>query len=112
MSCASCVGHVEQALARVPGVRTVQVNLATGRAELGADAPLDVPALVRAVEDAGYTVPGEEIVLDVEGMSCASCVAHVEKALAQVPGVQAVAVNLATQSATVQAAPARSMLPR
>ncbi len=103
MSCASCVGHVEQALARVPGVRMVQVNLATGRAELGADAPLDVPALVRAVEDAGYTVPGEEIVLDVEGMSCASCVAHVEKALAQVSGVQAVAVNLATQSATVQA---------
>jgi len=32
----------------------------------------------------------------VEGMTCASCVRRVEKALAAVPGVSAVAVNLAS----------------
>jgi Cu+-exporting ATPase len=44
----------------------------------------------------------QRLVLPVHGMSCASCVAHVEKALAQVEGVERVAVNLATESATVE----------
>ena len=43
-----------------------------------------------------------ELVLDIEGMTCASCVAKVERALDHVPGVDAVAVNLATRTATVQ----------
>ena len=42
--------------------------------------------------------------LPIEGMSCASCVARVEKALLAVPGVQAAEVNLATESAAVRAA--------
>jgi len=42
-----------------------------------------------------------ELVLDIEGMTCASCVAKVERALDDVPGVDAVAVNLATRTATV-----------
>jgi Cu+-exporting ATPase len=42
-----------------------------------------------------------ELVLDIEGMTCASCVAKVERALDHVPGVDAVAVNLATRTATV-----------
>jgi Cu+-exporting ATPase len=42
-----------------------------------------------------------ELVLDIEGMTCASCVAMVERALDGVPGVDAVAVNLATRTATV-----------
>lgn len=40
---------------------------------------------------------------DVEGMSCAACVANVETAIKQLPGVQDVSVNLATESATVYA---------
>jgi P-type Cu+ transporter len=43
-----------------------------------------------------------ELVLDIEGMTCASCVAKVERALDHVPGVDAVAVSLATRTATVQ----------
>jgi Cu+-exporting ATPase len=43
--------------------------------------------------------------LQIDGMSCASCVARVEKALRQVPGVTEANVNLATERATV-AAPA------
>ncbi|HMN58130.1 MAG TPA: heavy metal translocating P-type ATPase, partial [Ottowia sp.] len=42
--------------------------------------------------------------LGVGGMTCASCVARVEKALAKVPGVQQAAVNLATESARVTVA--------
>jgi Cu+-exporting ATPase len=43
----------------------------------------------------------EEVVLPIEGMTCASCVRRVEKALTKVPGVGAANVNLATEKATV-----------
>ena len=46
-----------------------------------------------------------ELTLQVSGMSCASCVRRVEKALQAVPGVQAASVNLATEKASVQALP-------
>src|SRR6476620_5125446 len=40
--------------------------------------------------------------LDIGGMTCASCVGRVEKALRRVPGVAAAEVNLATEAATVR----------
>ncbi|WP_175783416.1 heavy-metal-associated domain-containing protein, partial [Burkholderia anthina] len=43
--------------------------------------------------------------LDIDGMTCGSCVARVEKALAKVPGVTHASVNLATERATVDASP-------
>ncbi|MDE2576079.1 MAG: copper-translocating P-type ATPase [Rhodospirillales bacterium] len=44
---------------------------------------------------------GRQITLDIEGMTCASCVARVEKALTRVPGVAGADVNLATERARV-----------
>lgn len=41
------------------------------------------------------------IVIDVEGMTCASCVGRVERALQAVPGVKTAAVNLATERAEI-----------
>jgi heavy metal translocating P-type ATPase len=100
MTCASCVGRVERALQAVPGVKTAAVNLATERAEIiGPD--LDRSALVKAIEDAGYDVPSRPIDIVIGGMTCASCVARVERALKTVPGVTAANVNLATERATV-----------
>ena len=81
MSCASCVGRIEIALRKVEGVASVAVNLATGRAEIRADPAVDRVMLARAVEAAGYAVPATTVELAVEGMSCASCVARVERAL-------------------------------
>ena len=40
--------------------------------------------------------------LDIDGMTCASCVARVEKALDRIPGVEAASVNLATEQAKVR----------
>jgi Cu+-exporting ATPase len=101
MSCASCVAHVEKALAAVPGVTSVAVNLATESATVQG-AALDVAGLRRAVDEAGYEVPAETLQLSIEGMTCASCVARVEKALAEVPGVLRASVNLASESARVE----------
>ena len=102
MTCASCVAHVEKALAKVPGVGKVAVNLATETAAVEGSA-LDVAALRSAVDRAGYEVPTTTQRLAIEGMTCASCVARVEKALLAVPGVIKATVNLASESAAVEA---------
>jgi len=102
MTCASCVGHVEKALKAVPGVAEASVNLATERAQVSLTAPVGSDALARAVEKAGYRVAETTTELAVHGMTCASCVGHVEKALKAVPGVIDAAVNLATEKATVR----------
>ena len=102
MTCASCVAHVEKALAKVPGVAKVAVNLATESAAVEGVA-LDVGALRAAVDRAGYDVPTRTQRLAIEGMTCASCVARVEKALRAVPGVIHASVNLASETASVEA---------
>jgi Cu+-exporting ATPase len=102
MTCASCVGHVEKAIAKVPNVANVSVNLATERAAVTFAGVADPQAVVQAIERAGYQVPEFEVELGVEGMTCASCVGHVEKALAKVPGVITATVNLATEKASIR----------
>nr|WP_294972795.1 heavy metal translocating P-type ATPase [uncultured Pseudomonas sp.] len=101
MTCASCVGRVEAALARIEGVGSVSVNLATERADIRPTGPVDRMALIQAVRKVGYDVPADTTELAVEGMTCASCVGRVEKALKAVPGVTDATVNLATERATV-----------
>ncbi len=99
MTCASCAGRVERALKAVPGVSSAAVNLATETAEVtGLAAP---EALIGAVEKAGYHVPASAQELSIEGMTCASCVLRVERALKAVPGVTGATVNLATESARI-----------
>jgi Cu+-exporting ATPase len=104
MTCASCVGRVEKAIARVPGVLKASVNLATERADIAFSGPPDVMAVIAAVRNAGYGVDEKTIELDIEGMTCASCVGRVEKALKAVAGVADASVNLATERATVRVA--------
>lgn len=102
MTCASCVSHVEGALSELPGVDSVVVNLATNKANVIFDpARVALPQMAQAVSDVGYVVPTEQVTLNVSGMTCASCVAHVEKALGELDGVQAAVVNLAMNTARV-----------
>ena len=102
MTCASCVGRVERALRKLPGVASVQVNLATESATLHFEGPPDVAAAIATIEKSGYAVPQASIELQVQGMTCASCVGRVERVLRRVPGVQEVAVNLATERARIK----------
>ncbi len=110
MTCASCVRRVENALSKVPGVTGASVNLATETAEVELERPIDTDQLIGAVSSAGYgahlptlKVTGRDlIVLEVSGMTCASCVRRVENALSKVPGVTDASVNLATETAEVE----------
>ncbi|MCP1499475.1 Cu+-exporting ATPase [Pseudomonas migulae] len=101
MTCASCAGRVERALSKVIGASAVSVNLATEQARV--QAPSDsLPALMDAVQQAGYSVPQQSLELSIDGMTCASCVGRVERALAKVPGVKRVSVNLANERAHLE----------
>jgi Cu+-exporting ATPase len=101
MTCASCAGRVERALRKVSGASAVSVNLATEQARV--QAPGDsLPALMQAVERAGYSVPRHTVELSIDGMTCASCVGRVERALNKVPSVSSVSVNLANERAHLE----------
>ncbi|MGE8147923.1 heavy metal translocating P-type ATPase [Pseudomonas frederiksbergensis] len=101
MTCASCAGRVERALSKVIGATAVSVNLATEQARI--QAPSDsLPALMDAVQQAGYSVPQQSLELSIDGMTCASCVGRVERALTKVPGVKSVSVNLANERAHLE----------
>jgi Cu+-exporting ATPase len=102
MSCASCVAHVEKALLATEGVRSVNVNLAAERVDVALSPDARAEKIARAVADAGYEPVVETLELGVRGMTCASCVAHVEKALLATPGVLSASVNLATERASVR----------
>ncbi len=114
MTCASCVRRVERALTGLPDVRIASVNLATEKALITL-APTASPdrvreAAARAVGAAGYSVraeatapaePGGHLQLAISGMTCASCVRRVERALGSVEGVGSASVNLTTEMADV-----------
>jgi len=129
MTCASCARRIEKALQKVAGVREAIVNLATEKAKVIYDpGTIRFDQLRAAVERAGYGVgevppdtettpsaipqqtviardPGgecpDEVLLPIEGMTCASCVRRIEQGLGKVPGVREVSVNLATSKARV-----------
>ena len=104
MTCASCVRRIEAAITALPNVQSATVNFASGRADIAyADRP-DAEAVIGAVKTAGYRVATQNVDLDIEGMTCASCVRRIEAALKAVPGVTGAAVNFATGRATVHLA--------
>ncbi|WP_417523700.1 heavy metal translocating P-type ATPase [Marinovum sp.] len=102
MNCGSCAARIDTALSGVPGLDAISVNLADQSARADAKTPEAVAAALAALDKAGYGPRGHKVRLEIEGMSCASCVAGVERALASVPGVTAARVNLADQSAQVE----------
>ncbi len=107
MTCASCVMRVEKALKKVPGVLEASVNLATEQAAVRFDLAQVKPQQIQAaVEGAGYGVVTDRLEIPVTGMTCASCVMRVEKALRKVPGVLDASVNLSTEGASVTYSPA------
>ncbi len=107
MTCASCSARVERALQSVPGVVAASVNLGTERASVQYDSTKTDPgALAGAIARKGYAPVVSGTSLNIEGMTCASCVRRVEKALLSQPGVVDASVNLATGRADVHYFPA------
>ena len=110
MTCASCVARVEKALAATPGVASASVNFATEEASVQGDDAVTLAVLKAAVDKAGYAIGSQTLRLRIGDMTCASCAGRVEKALLKVPGVLSAQVNLALETAAVQAT-SQALLP-
>ena len=102
MTCASCVGRVEKALSGLEGVTGVTVNLASETARLSVETPAHLTKAAETLKTLGYPARTAKITLNIASMSCASCVGRVDKALADLPGVVSVTVNLAAETAMVE----------
>ncbi|MFT5744097.1 MAG: heavy metal translocating P-type ATPase [Paracoccaceae bacterium] len=101
MSCGACVGRAERAIAAVQGVTRAEVNLANASARVTVDGVDTARAVSGALRAAGYPAVPHKVRLQIDGMSCASCLAKVEGALNDVSGVTTANVNLASGVASV-----------
>jgi len=106
MSCASCAIRIEKGLSSLEGVSQANVNFAAEKATVFFHPDLtEVSRLVEKVKELGYGARTEKILLPVQGMTCASCVKRVEKALGSIKGVVHADVNFATSRASVEYLP-------
>ena len=106
MTCAACVGHVENALNDVPGVIEASVNLGTEKAAVEFNsAEVKFQVIQDAVSGAGYKLGTQSASLNIGGMTCSACVSHIENALRDVPGVAVANVNLGVERASVEFVP-------
>ncbi|HSM57118.1 MAG TPA: copper ion binding protein, partial [Candidatus Sulfomarinibacteraceae bacterium] len=106
MTCANCVASVERNTKKVEGVSDAVVNFASEKVTFTYDpAALKNPqAVIERIQRAGYDVPTATVDLAITGMTCANCVANVERALNKVEGVLEANVNFANEKATVKVA--------
>jgi P-type Cu+ transporter len=106
MTCANCARTVERTLNKTDGVAEVNVNFATERAHVDFDpAQVNVGQMIERIGKAGYGVAQATLELPITGMTCASCVRNVERAIGKQPGILSVNVNLATEKASVNYLP-------
>lgn len=107
ITCANCATTIERNVKKVEGVRQAPVNLSTERVTVTYDPHITgLQAIIERIERAGYHVPIETLELPITGMTCANCVATVERALnKKTPGVIEATVNFATERASVQYIP-------
>jgi len=109
MTCSACATRIETRLNQQEGISAV-VNLTAEKARVDYDPSQTTPEqIVALIQKTGYQVPQQQITLALEGMTCAACATRIEKALNQLPGVEA-RVNFATEQALVRYQPGQTDL--
>lgn len=103
MTCSACAANIERILKKKAGVDLVVVNLELGRAKVVFDPSLiSAKEIEEAIESIGYKVEKDTVTLSLEGMSCASCAANIEKVLNRTEGVISASVNFPLEKAVVE----------
>jgi len=103
MTCTTCANTIEKALSETPGVEQASVSFASEKASIEYDpTKVNLAKIKNTISQIGYGVATKKSIFPISGMTCASCVARVEKALSEVPGVVSTSVNLASEKATVE----------
>ncbi|KAJ1959881.1 Cu(2+)-transporting P-type ATPase, partial [Dipsacomyces acuminosporus] len=113
MTCTSCVASIERGLKRKTGIVAVSVSLLAQRATVQFDDHIvSDDDIVGWIEDLGFEAKlfnesptVAKISLNVYGMTCASCVASIERAVKREPGIVSVSVSLALETAAIEYRP-------
>ena len=106
MTCATCAITIEKGLDETPGVEKAAVNFGSEKASIEYDPEkISLAKIKETISGLGYEVATKKSIYPVGGMTCATCVMHVEEALKEVPGVVSVGVNLGSEKATVEYLP-------
>ncbi|KAJ6518814.1 Cu-transporting P-type ATPase [Mycena sanguinolenta] len=109
MTCGSCVEAIEGMLREQPGIHSVKVALLAERGVVEFDPKTwNAEKVISEISDIGFdatlipVIRTDTVTLRIYGMTCGSCTSTVESGLSAVPGINSVAVSLATNTATVQ----------
>ncbi|MFD1640675.1 heavy metal translocating P-type ATPase [Halohasta litorea] len=103
MSCATCVGNVQEAVGNLDGVEEVSANFASDEGSVTYDPDaVSLGEIYEAVEKSGYEPVTETLSVEIGGMSCATCASTNKEAIESVPGVIEASVNFAADEATVE----------
>ncbi|WP_121744021.1 heavy metal translocating P-type ATPase [Natronorubrum halophilum] len=103
MSCSTCSGTVEDAVAGLEGVESASANYATDEGTVAYDPDeRSLADIYDAIEDAGYEAASETETITVMGMSCSTCSETVEDAVTDLPGVIGADVNFASDEARIR----------
>ena len=101
MHCAACAVRLEKVLGKLEGV-SASVNFASEQAQVRCQGGQDqLQQIQAAISKAGFSVPQQQLQLDIHGMTCAACAVRLEKVLNKLPGMTA-QVNFATSTASMQ----------
>ncbi|CAG1066247.1 H+-transporting ATPase [uncultured bacterium] len=106
MSCASCASKIEKGITGLSGIVAANVNFATEKITITYDQEkVHLNDFVKTIKELGYGAGVESVMISVRGMSCATCVQKVTKALMGVDGVVSASVNFAAERADVNYLP-------
>ncbi|CAF1246474.1 unnamed protein product [Adineta ricciae] len=111
MTCASCVDSIQRNLSKVEGIHSVLVALLAQRAEVKYDPACLLPTQIATlINNLGFqaevletaTRGMEAIDVNIEGMTCASCVNKIQNHMTKIPGIKSVNVVLLTNRGRIQ----------
>jgi len=115
MTCSSCAATVEKSVSKIEGVNSATVNFATEKINVEFDETrVTIPQIKEAVAKTGYELVEDaktrEIIIPIQGMTCSSCVMHIEKAVGAIDGISEVRVNIATEKADISYNPNKTRI--
>lgn len=102
MHCSSCSLLVEKSLSKIEGINQVDVDLNTNKAHISLEGNVSNDLIDETVQSVGFTIPYEEVTIQIAGMHCASCVNNVEKLLPRIDGIVEVNANLSNQKVNIK----------